>query len=314
MPALGPMTGLDRLSAQRDQTALLAELLAAPQTEIIALVGTRAVIRSNAQRTAATLARFSCRTCPGGAPTLNELLFLGVRPGTQDAVFARNYSQQEAENVDPGGVHLAPAVDLRSLAQQGVLSPDDLAVAATAAALSAWHEGARFCGHCASSTTSRNGGWTRHCPACDRSLFPRTDPVVIMLVTAGDECVLARQAAFPENMWSSLAGFLEPGETIEAAVTRETLEEIGIPARDVTYLASQPWPFPHSLMIGCLATADRTPLRVDPTELEMARWFTRAEVRQMLSGDHPRGLWVPGPHAIARTLVSHFAFGADDLR
>jgi NAD+ diphosphatase len=304
---LSAMNLLDRQSARRHDEAYLNQLLAAPQTQLIALVGAKPVIRSNAERTAATLATIDPVVCPGGPPKLDDVMFLGVDTTTGTALFARSFTAEQAQALDPQGATLAPAVDLRSLAMQGVLAPQELGTAATAAALQAWHDSARFCGRCAAPTVSRNGGWSRHCGTCNVSHFPRTDPVVIMLVTAGDKCVLARQSAFPENMVSAIAGFLEPGETIETAVIRETEEEIGIRVHDVTYLASQPWPFPHTLMIGCRAETTHHPLKVDPSELESAQWVSRQDTRRMLANTHPDGLWVPGPHAIARTLISLFA-------
>lgn len=307
LPTLSAMTALNRLSVERRDTAQLERLLSLEHTRIVAMIGAKHVIRSNADRSRATLKHFRSDTCPGGPPRLSDLILLGIHAPTGHAVFVRVFQPSDAERIDPEGTALSPAVDLRSLAMQGVLKPDDLAMAATAAALANWHESARYCGRCGHPTAPRDGGWLRHCSACDQSLFPRTDPVVIMLVTAGDRCVLARQTMFPEGMVSTLAGFLEPGETIEAAVMRETEEEIGIRPSAVSYLASQPWPFPHSLMIGCTARAEYGPLAVDPDELESARWVSRAEVRQMLSSSHPQRLWVPGPHAIARTLISHFA-------
>lgn len=305
------MTALDRLSGKRRDHAHLESLLVSPQARIIAFVGAKPVIRTNADRLVATLASFHRDTFPGGPPTLADLLFLGVDTTTNYAVFVRAFQSGDALQIDPGGTLLAPAVDLRSLAMQGVLDTADLAMAATAAALINWHECAGYCGRCGQSTRSGDGGWRRHCSGCGHNQFPRTDPVVIMLVTAGERCVLARQSIFPEGMVSALAGFLEPGETIEAAVVREIEEEIGLRARDIRYLASQPWPFPHSLMIGCIAIADFAPLTVDPNELDSAQWFTRAEVRQLLVNEHPQGLWAPGPHAIARTLMAHFAAQED---
>lgn len=303
------MLALDRQSAKRVDDAYLDQQLSDPASRFIVLVDAKPVIRSSADRTAASLATFTRHELPGGPPHLDDVLFLGLRHDTGAALLARMIPAEEASRLDPGGTMLAPAVDLRSLAMQGVLEPEELATAATAAALVNWHGETRYCGRCGNPTLPREGGWSRHCSACQSRQFPRTDPVVIMLVTAGDRCVLARQPAFPEGMMSALAGFLEPGETIEAAVRRETLEEIGIKAAAVHYQASQPWPFPHSLMIGCVAEGTYASLGPDPDELEFARWFTRAEVRQLLSGNHPDGLWVPGPHAIARWLIAHFAIG-----
>ena len=301
------MTALDRLSGKRRDCAHLESLLASPHARIIAFVGAKPVIRSNADRSAAALAIFRRDAFPGGPPSLADLLFLGVDTTTNHAIFVRAFQPDDAVLLDPASTRLAPTVDLRSLAMQGVLNPGDLAIAATAVALINWHETARFCGRCGHLTSSGDGGWMRHCSRCNHNVFPRTDPVVIMLVTSGENCVLARQSIFPEGMVSALAGFLEPGETIEAAVIRETQEEIGIRVGKVRYLASQPWPFPHSLMIGCIATADYEPLTIDPNELDSAQWFSRAEVRLMLNNAHPQGLWAPGPHAIARMLMTHFA-------
>lgn len=309
IPSLSAMTAIDRQSPKRRDTAHLEQLLMSDTARIIAFVDAKPVIRSDRDPTSATLPLFRPGDCPGGVPQLSDLLFLGVNDVTKDAIFVRTYEPSQAERIDPAGALLAPAVDIRSLAMQGILKPDDLAVAATAAALINWHNTARYCGRCGNPTTSIDGGWSRHCVSCGQNLFPRTDPVVIMLVTSGDQCVLARQSIFPEGMLSALAGFLEPGETIEAAVVREIDEEIGIRANNVHYLASQPWPFPHSLMIGCIASADLVPLTVDQTELESAHWVSRADVRRMLAKEHPQGLWLPGRHAIARTLIKHFAAG-----
>ena len=139
------------------------------------------------------------------------------------------------------------------------------------------------------------------------SHFPRTDPVVIMLAVDGDDCLLGRQPRFPKGMYSSLAGFVEPGETIEAAVRREILEESGVVCGEVRYFASQPWPFPSSLMIGCFAEARSRAVAVDRTELEDARWFSRAETRELLERRHPAGLAAPIPMAIAHHLIKRWA-------
>jgi len=155
-----------------------------------------------------------------------------------------------------------------------------------------------------------DAGWRRDCPSCGAQHFPRTDPVVIMLTERGDRCLLGRQPHFAPGMWSTLAGFVEPGETIEEAVRRETLEEAGVTTGAVRYFASQPWPFPMSLMIGCIATATSEDLVIDRNELEDARWFARDEVAEMLMRTHPDGLFVPPPIAIAHHLIRSFIEGA----
>ncbi len=171
----------------------------------------------------------------------------------------------------------------------GSVSPDDLGALAEGKALLFWHAKHRFCANCSLPTVASAGGWRRECASCGTHHFPRTDPVVIMLAIDGERCLLGRQPRFPAGMYSCLAGFLEPGETIEDAVRREIAEEAGIATGTVTYLGSQPWPFPASLMIGCMVEAASTEITIDRQELEDARWFTRDEVKAMLAGRHPKG-------------------------
>lgn len=165
------------------------------------------------------------------------------------------------------------------------LSRVEAALAATARALFNWHRTHRFCAACGHPTDSGAAGWERHCPACAAKHFPRTDPVVIMLVTHGNDLLLGRSHGWPERMYSALAGFIEPGETLEAAVAREVFEETAIQVHDIRYIASQPWPFPNSLMFGCIATALGKTLRLDD-ELEDAKWLSREEVLLAWSGQH----------------------------
>jgi NAD+ diphosphatase len=196
--------------------------------------------------------------------------------------------------------------DLRSIAVQGLVAPEHLAPLAEAKAMLHWHARHRFCANCGSATQVIDAGWRRDCPACQAQHFPRTDPVVIMLAVDGERCLLGRQSRFPPGMWSCLAGFVEPGENIEEAARRETLEEAGIRCGRVKYLASQPWPFPMSLMIGCHAEALNRDITVDRTELEDARWFDRDEVALLLTRKHPDGLASPPPMAIAHHIIRAF--------
>ncbi len=176
---------------------------------------------------------------------------------------------------------------------QGLLiDPEALGVLAHGAAMLAWHSTHRFCGKCGQPTEMRAGGYKRVCTGCNAEHFPRTDPVAIMLAVRGDRCLLGRSPHFPPGMYSALAGFIEPGETIENAVRRETFEEAGIRLGRVAYHASQPWPFPYSLMIGCFGEALNEDIHADMTELEACRWFTRAEVSDMLVARHPDKLFV----------------------
>ena len=194
--------------------------------------------------------------------------------------------------------------DLRSLATGGAMPAEHLGALAQARSLANWHGRHHFCSNCGTATTSTLGGYRRDCPQCGAEHFPRTDPVVIMLATDGERALLGRQPRFQPGVFSCLAGFLEPGETIEDAVRRETQEESGIRIGRVRYHASQPWPFPTSLMIGCFAEAVSTDIRRDEEELEACRWFAREEVAAMLAGTHPDGLRTPPPMAIANRLIA----------
>jgi NAD+ diphosphatase len=167
------------------------------------------------------------------------------------------------------------------------LGARDAECAATAKALLHWHRSHGFCAVCGARSDLAQGGWQRSCPACGAQHFPRTDPVVIMLVTRGNAVLLGRSPGWPEGMFSLLAGFVEPGETAEAAVRREVFEETGIRCGAVTYLASQPWPFPASLMIGMHCEAEACALAVDPDELEAARWVSREDLVRAFAGLHP---------------------------
>lgn len=183
------------------------------------------------------------------------------------------------------------------------LSAADAPLFAAAMSLARWHERHRFCANCGHLSHLVRGGWSRTCPACSAEHFPRVDPVVIMLVEHDGKVLLGRQPHYPEGRYSALAGFVEVGESIEAAVVREVREEAGIEVSEVRYLASQPWPFPSSLMLGCHARAASGDLIIDTAELEDARWFTRGEVAQALA-HHASAAFQPPPHtAIARTLM-----------
>ncbi|MBO9474525.1 NAD(+) diphosphatase [Shimia sp. R10_1] len=167
------------------------------------------------------------------------------------------------------------------------LSPRDAELSATARAIYGWHKSHRFCAACGSESRMKMSGWQRDCPTCNTSHFPRTDPVVIMLITHGNNVLMGRSPGWPEGMYSLLAGFVEPGETLEAAVRREVVEEAGIKVGAVSYLASQPWPFPSSLMFGCKGTALSENITVDPNELENALWVSREEMLDVFAGTHP---------------------------
>ena len=203
--------------------------------------------------------------------------------------------------------------DLRSIAVGGLVDSEHLPPLAAAKALLGWHGRYRFCPNCGASSQAVDGGWRRDCPSCSTQHFPRTDPVVIMLPVSGSSCLLGRSYRFQRGMWSCLAGFMEPGETIEEAVRRETREEAGIACGRVRYFASQPWPFPSSLMIGCHAEALSREIVIDRAELDDARWFERDEVATMLRRSHPDGLTTPPGVAIAYHIIRAWVENELDL-
>ena len=182
------------------------------------------------------------------------------------------------------------------------LPAEDAAIAAQARSLVGWHQRHPFCAVCGGATRGRNGGGSRACSACGAEHFPRTDPVVIVVVSRGGRALLGRSGRFPGNLYSALAGFMEPGESVEEAVRREVEEEAGIRVGAVRYVFSQPWPFPASLMLGCLAEGLSDAIAIDPEELEDARWFSRTELIEALDG-RSDVLSVPQPIAIAHHLI-----------
>ena len=200
-----------------------------------------------------------------------------------------------------------PAVDPRAaFSIIGLLDPAEAPTFAAALSLSSWHSRHQFCANCGAPSEVVRGGWSRRCDACAAEHFPRVDPVVIMLAEHGGRLLLGRQPHYPPNRYSALAGFVEVGESIEDAVARELEEEAGIAVSSVRYLCSQPWPFPSSLMIGCMAFAKSDELTIDTTELDDARWFTRAEVEAAMAGDAAAPFLPPPPVAIANTLLAYW--------
>ena len=233
-----------------------------------------------------------------------ERIFLGHHDGRPTFAAAAAPEATEAYADPP-----FRTLDLRTVATEGVVAPHELGLLATAKSMLGWHARSRFCANCGTQTLFRAGGFRRECPTCAAHHFPRTDPVVIMLIRRGERCLLGRGPHFKEGMYSCLAGFLEPGETIEAAVARESYEETRVRVSSVAYHTSQPWPFPSSLMIGCTAEALDETIVTDPTELADARWFDRAEVLAMLERRHPENLFAPPPMAIAHVLMRAFVEG-----
>ncbi|WP_019906548.1 NAD(+) diphosphatase [Methylobacterium sp. 77] len=266
----------------------------APDSRIVLMAGDRIVLAGD---TALLTSGQAAAACHG-----DLTLFLGRLDGAPVFACAIAPEAADAFDADPG----FRTTDLRSLAAENAVAPHELGLLATARSILAWHARHGFCANCGTATGFAAGGFRRECPTCGTHHFPRVDPVVIMLIARGDRCLLGRSPRFKEGMYSCLAGFLEPGETIEDAVRRETLEEAGLRIGAVTYHASQPWPFPSSLMIGCVAESLDDTITIDPAELADARWFSREDVSAMIAGTQAEGLTVPPPMAIAHLLMRAF--------
>jgi NAD+ diphosphatase len=246
-----------------------------------------------------------------GAP-----VFLGLDAGAPR--FAVDISAWEPAEVDEDQMraffdpteqrHPALPDDYRFAELRGamtLLSSRDAECAATAKALFHWHRSHRFCARCGAGSEVAEAGWQRRCPACGGLHFPRTDPVVIMLITRANSVLVGRSHGWPEGMYSLLAGFMEPGETIETAVRREVAEETGIRVGRVDYLACQPWPYPSSLMIGCRGAAATGEITIDTSEIEDAKWITREEMLEVFAGNRP-GLAAARKGAIAHFLLRNW--------
>ena len=289
---------LVRAGIEHDPDRLLAEATR-PGMPVVAIAGEQAILKGDGRATTALL--------PGGLEleTPREQVLLGTLDGRPVAGLL--YEAAVADRIAD-----APALsaqDLRSIAVQGIVPPDELGMLAQAKSLLSWHARHRFCANCGSPTAAATGGLRRDCPSCSAQHFPRTDPVSIMLIARGDKCLLGRQKRFVAGSYSCLAGFISPGETIEDAVRREVLEEAGIRVGRVSYVASQPWPFPSSIMIGCYGEALTEEIVLDRDELEDGRWFHREEVVAMLERRHPDGLITPPPMAIANHLMRAWLSG-----
>jgi NAD+ diphosphatase len=307
-------SGLDRAAALRGDSAAMAARLAA--ATVLPVWRGKPLLAGSETCSAGWI--------PSGHPVLAQggpAVFLGLDGGI--ARFAQDISlwspEAGAEAVE-GGVfdaseHRHPALpqdhvfaELRGAMTR--LTPRDAELVATAKALLQWHASHGFCATCGAASDVAMAGWQRTCPSCGAHHFPRTDPVVIMLVTRGNSVLVGRSPGWPQGMYSLLAGFVEPGETLEAAVRREVFEETGVGVGAVRYLASQPWPFPASLMFGCHARALDRAITIDPAEIEDALWLTREQMVTVMAGAHP-GIRAPRKGAIAHFLVA--AWLADRL-
>ncbi|MDJ0789360.1 MAG: NAD(+) diphosphatase [Myxococcota bacterium] len=283
---------LDRVDARRRDRDWVQSRLAEDRSRVLPVYRGNVLVREGDEP---RLAWATNALCDG-----RETVLLGVAEDV--AHFAIDLSDQPDPIEEQGWTDVAAFPELRAIA--GRLPPGEAATAAQARHVLDWHSRHRFCPGCGGGTSMEQAGWMRRCKEsdCGAEHFPRTDPVVIMLVQHGDRCLLGRQHGWPVPFHSALAGFVEAGETLEEAVHREVLEEAGVHVENVRYLASQPWPFPASLMMGCVADATTTEIAIDDSELEAVDWFERSEVEAALRAPTAR-LALPPPLAIAHQLI-----------
>ncbi len=296
---------LERAAAMRGDAAALAALADDARVGFYVIAGDAIVLHQRGDSFDPLFSAAQARAL--GEP--RDTVFLGLEDGAPRFGVGFEAGAVEALKTRPG----LSVVDLRAIAVQGLIAAAHLPPLAQAKAVLGWHARHRFCPNCGAVTKPTQAGWRRDCPSCHAEHFPRTDPVVIMLAVAGDRCVLGRSPRFPPTMWSCLAGFAEPGESIEEAVRREIKEEVGLDCARVTYFASQPWPFPSSLMIGCHTQAVSEDIVIDKSEIEDARWFQRDELKLMLSRAHPQNLATPPPLAIAHHIIRAFVEHGSDV-
>jgi NAD+ diphosphatase len=288
---------LDRAGDKRGDAEWLTALRCDPRARILPLCRLQPLLKETGGEAVTELRYVSGADFRylGGEGTVE--VFLGLADGI--AYFARDVS-----GADDAFVKFGTFKDARAAA--ALLSYEEVAIVGQAKALVDWHLRHKFCAQCGASTKMADAGYKRVCAACGAEHFPRTDPAVIMLVTEGDSCLLARNRRFTAGFSSALAGFVEPGESIEEAVAREVMEEVGLSVARVRYFASQPWPFPSSLMIGCFAESRTREIKIDGKEIIAAEWFARDAVKLLLSGER-RDILLPRRDAIAYHLVKTWA-------
>jgi NAD+ diphosphatase len=288
-----PLDRADRLRGDPDQ---LAALLANPRSRLVPLWRSQHLIAGEAEAV-----WLDHGAVEGLLETGGHTIFLGLRE--EVAYLAVDLSHLEEPDLGPLAAGRGDFRDLRAVGP--LMNREDSAILAYARGLAHWHSRHGFCGVCCAATLSEKGGHQRRCTNadCGAMHFPRTDPAVIMLIhDGGERCLLGRQPTWPPGMHSTLAGFVEPGESLEEAVAREVWEEVGlkVAVADVTYSSSQPWPFPASIMLGFHARADFAPLQLGPDELESARWYSRAELERSPEDETFK---LPRRDSIARRLI-----------
>jgi NAD+ diphosphatase len=282
----------DRADHLRGDAAALADLLQHPQARVLQLQGFDPALTSEG-----ALVWGGLQDQEPTEVDVAALILLGLLDGVPHFVGLQQYSAEAPLYRTP-----------RTMEVLSILGPQDMATYGTARSLIDWHGRHRFCGKCGGATLAHRAGWGRRCTACDSEHFPRVDPVVIMLAEYGGRALLGRQASWPKGRYSALAGFLEPGETVEEAVARELFEEAGVRASSVRYVTSQAWPFPAQLMLACIAEVHDDALHIATDELEDAAWLSRDEVRAALASDPHASFRLPPVYAVAHSLLRHWAW------
>jgi NAD+ diphosphatase len=302
---------LDRASAKRSDVGFLAAAQVDPDARLLLLQGGKPFVAApNGPRGPREIAWLSAGAAPSLAGTDATVLFLGL-----DAASAPHFAVEAPKDRDLAGDDglLAGLGDFEELRGIGpMLTASDAALIGAAKAVVDWHARHGFCAVCGAKTEPASAGWKRTCPDCGAEHFPRVDPVAIMLPVKGERCLLGRQGRFPKGMYSALAGFVEPGETIAEACAREIAEEVGLTVIASRLVADQPWPFPSQLMIGLIAEVMDEAVTLDPEEIEETIWITREEARSLIHGPIEKGgarIWSPPPMAIAHTLLKAWAEG-----
>ena len=303
-------SGLDRAAQLRTDAAAQARLRSDPAARVLPVWRGKPLFAGEAR-----LPGWLQAGDPVLADAVEELLFLGLdEAGPRFAVDLSAWEPGElpetlgaffdpSEQRHPGLPETHVFAELRGAMTR--LDARGAELVATAKALVGWHATHRFCARCGAESRIAEAGWQRMCPDCGARHFPRTDPVVIMLILHGNDVLMGRSPGWPEGMYSLLAGFVEPGESLEAAVRREVFEEAGVRVGEVGYLASQPWPFPASLMVGCRGVAASREITIDPLELEDAQWVSRERMLDIFAGLDD-GMKPARKGSIANFLLSHW--------
>ncbi len=286
---------LDRAGHRRTDVAWLTVALEAPETKLVPFHTLRPFVTE--ERDMVSVGWLAPHARNSIASRDAPLLFLGV-----DTQGVAHFALEVSDDALIGDIGRFD--DLRALGPR--LSSEEVAMIGPAKAIFEWHGRNGYCANCGSPSQIADAGWKRVCRSCSAEHFPRVDPVCIMVPVFGEKCLLGRQRTWPRGMHSALAGFIEPGEAIEEAVARETLEEAGLVVCEVRLHSTQPWPFPHSLMIGAICVVENDAEKIDAQELESGRWFTREEAKLLIAGNHPDAS-CPPPFAIAHQILKGWA-------